>query len=142
MRIRGFSLLLILLANTAAAETLIAVRTLRAHSLLSAEDVTLATGSVAGAASAISDVVGFETRVAVYQGQPILHKNLGPPAVIERNQTVRLAFQSGTLTILSEGRALARGGVGDQIRVMNIASRTTVTGVIAMDGTVHVAASN
>ena len=142
MRARGFSLLLILLADPAAADTLVAVRTLRAHSLLSAEDVALVGGSVAGAAGALSDVVGFETRVAVYQGQPIFRKILGPAAVIERNQTVRLAFQSGTLTILSDGRALARGGVGDQIRVMNIASRTTVTGVIDSDGTVRVDAAD
>ena len=35
-------------------------------------------------------------------------------------------------------RALARGGGGDRIRVMNIASRSTVSGVIAPDGTVTV----
>ena len=89
-----------------------------------------------------ADVIGLETRIAVFQGQPILQKNLGPAAVIERNQSVQLAFQSGTLTILSDGRALERGGVGDRIRVMNIASRSTITGVIAADGSVYVDASN
>ena len=42
------------------------------------------------------------------------------------------------LRILTEGRALARGGVGDVIRVMNLSSRTTVSGRIAADGSVHV----
>ena len=134
--------MLLLLADMAAADTLIAVRLLRAQTTLSAEDMTLIGGTLPGAASALADVIGLETRVAVYQGQPILQKNLGPPAVIERNQAVQMAFQSGTLTILSDGRALERGGVGDRIRVMNIASRSTITGVIAADGSVHAAAFN
>lgn len=136
------ALLLILLADMAAADTLVAVRTLRAQTTLLAEDMTLIAGTIPGAAGALANVVGLETRVAIYQGQPILQKNLGPPAVIERNQAVKLAFQSGSLAIVSDGRALERGAAGDRIRVMNIASRSTITGVIAADGSVHVDASN
>ena len=142
MMVRRLVLLLIVLADTAAAETLVAVRTLRAQTILSAEDMAQIADLIPGAAVTLADVVGLETRVAVYRGQPIFQKDLGPPALIDRNQTVQLAFKSGTLTIPSEGRSLARGGVGDRIRVMNIASRATITGVIAADGSVHVDASN
>ena len=142
MMIQRLSLVLILLADTAAAETLVATRTLRAQTILSTDDMTLIADIVPGAVGTLADVVGLETRVAIYQGQPIFQKNLGPPAVVERNQTVQLAFQSGTLTILSEGRALERGGVGDRIRVMNVASRATISGFVAADGTVRVDASN
>ena len=62
--------------------------------------------------------------------------------LVERNQTVSLVFRSAGLSILTEGRALTRGGVGDQIKVMNLASRMTVTGIIGTDGTVLVNAGN
>ena len=142
MRISGLCLMLLLMADPAVADMLVAVHTLRAQTTLSAEDMTQTGGTLPGAASALADVIGLETRVAVYQGQPIFQKNLGPAAVVERNQAVQLAFQSGALTILSDGRALERGGVGDRIRIINIASRSTITGVIAADGSVHVGASN
>jgi flagella basal body P-ring formation protein FlgA len=58
--------------------------------------------------------------------------------VVERNQIVPISFLSGGLAIKAEGRALARGGVGDVIRVMNLQSRTTVSGQIAPDGQVLV----
>jgi flagella basal body P-ring formation protein FlgA len=63
-------------------------------------------------------------------------------ALVERNQTVSLVFRSAGLSILTEGRALTRGGVGDQIKVMNLASRMTITGIIGTDGTVLVNAGN
>ena len=59
-------------------------------------------------------------------------------SLVDRNEIVALSFKSGGLAILTEGRALARGGVGDRIRVMNLASRTTVTGTITRPGEVEV----
>ena len=83
-------------------------------------------------------VLGQEARVAIYAGRPVLAGDIGPPALVERNQTVTLVYSRGALTILAEGRSLGRGGAGDSLRAMNIASRTTVTGRVAGDGTVHV----
>jgi flagella basal body P-ring formation protein FlgA len=51
---------------------------------------------------------------------------------------VSLVYRRGPLSILAEGRALGRGGVGDSVRVINIASRATVTGLVAPDGTLTV----
>jgi len=42
------------------------------------------------------------------------------------------------LLILTEGRALTRGGVGEMIEVMNLTSRTKVSGQIGTDGVVYV----
>ncbi|MEM9126779.1 MAG: flagella basal body P-ring formation protein FlgA, partial [Pseudomonadota bacterium] len=42
------------------------------------------------------------------------------------------------LSITTEGRALGRGAAGDRIRVMNLSSRTTVTGLIRPDGQIEV----
>jgi flagellar basal body P-ring formation protein FlgA len=140
---RVFALLLIacLTSFPASADTVIAARTIRAQTMLSAGDVTLAKGDVAGAYTALDEVVGQEARVALYAGRPIRSNEVGPPAVIARNQVVVLLFRSGVVTMAAEGRALGRAGVGDRLKVMNLASRQTVTGLVREDGTVTVGPS-
>lgn len=131
-------LILCLCPGIAAADSLVATRTIRAQSVLAPEDMTLVAAAIPGALTDPRQAVGSEARVTLYAGRPIRMGDLGPPALIDRNQIVPLAYQSGALTILAEGRALARGGEGDVIRVMNLASRTTVSGRIAADGSVMV----
>lgn len=131
-------LLLLLLPEMALADSLVATRTIRAQSVLQLEDVTLVAAEIPGALTAVDGALGLEARVAIYAGRPIKAADLGPPTLIDRNQIVSLSYKSGALAILTEGRALARGGVGDVIRVMNLASRSTVSGRVAADGTVLV----
>lgn len=126
------------LANNGRAEVLVATRTLRAQSVISAEDVTQAAGDVAGALLSPDEAIGQETRVAIYAGRVIRIDDVGPPAIIERNQIVSLVYRHGTLSILADGRALGRGGVGDNLRAINLASRVTVSGRVAADGTLTV----
>jgi flagella basal body P-ring formation protein FlgA len=127
-----------LVAHPVGADTVVALRNLRAQTLISAADIMVEPGMVAGAAKALEGVIGLETRVAIYRGRPILTGEIGAPTIVERNQIVPLKFSIGALTISAEGRALDRGGAGDSVRVMNTTSRTTVSGVILADGTVSV----
>jgi len=131
-------LLILLLPTQALADSLIATRTIRAQATLVSQDVTLVAADIPGAVSDPGTVLGQEARVAIYAGQPILADDIGPAAVIGRNQIVPLAYLSGGLAIMTEGRALERGGTGDLIRVMNIGSRSIVTGRVTPDGSVHV----
>lgn len=126
------------LAGSGRAEVVVATRTLRAQTVIGAEDVTLAAGEVPGALISLGEAIGQETRTAIYAGRAIRIDDVGPPAVIERNQIVSLVYRRGTLSISAEGRALGRGGVGDSMRAINLASRTTVTGTVAADGTLIV----
>jgi flagella basal body P-ring formation protein FlgA len=130
--------LIVVSAMPVSAETLVAARTLRAQTIVAADDLNVAAGTVPGTATDPAEVIGLETRVAIYQGRPIRPADLGPPAIVERNQMVVLSYVAGPLTIVAEGRALGRGGAGDSIRVMNTASRTTVWGIVAADGSVRV----
>lgn len=127
---------LLIAAAPLAAETLVAARTLRAQTILGPDDLVQAEGTLPGTAADPAEVIGLETRVAIYQGRPIRLADLGPPAIVDRNQAVTLTYAAGPLTITAEGRALARGGAGDRIRVMNIASRTTLSGIVAGDGSI------
>lgn len=135
---RRFALLLALVAPPAAAETLVAARTVRAQAILAADDLAVIADTVPGALSAPEEALGLEARTMLYQGRPIRPGDVGPAAIVERNALVVLVYRSGTLTITAEGRALGRGGAGDALRVMNLASRTTVTGTVAADGRVLV----
>ncbi|MGP3696751.1 flagellar basal body P-ring formation chaperone FlgA [Rhodobacter sp. NSM] len=129
---------LLCLVTPVSAETIVAARNIRALEVLEPGDVALQAEAVPGALTEISQALGQEARVTLYAGRPIRPGDVGPPAIIARNQIVQITFEAGALAIRAEGRALARGGVGDVIRVMNLSSRSTVTGRIADDGSVHV----
>ena len=105
---------------------------------LTAEDLTLVAMEIPGALTDTTAAIGQEARVMIYAGRPIRQTDLGPGAVIERNQIIPLSYAAGGLSILTEGRALARGGVGDVIEVMNLSSRIKVSGQIGPDGVVRV----
>lgn len=120
------------------AETLVAARTIRAQSILSYDDLATIGDTVPGMLIAPEEAVGMETKTVLYAGRPIRPDDIGPPAIVERNQLVSLTFIKGGLEIQTDARALARAGIGDMIRVMNLNSKTIVTGIVASDGGVYV----
>ncbi|WP_371224997.1 flagellar basal body P-ring formation chaperone FlgA [Roseovarius sp. 2305UL8-3] len=135
---RPLILIAALFAAPASAETVFAAHTIRAQSILTAQDIMIKDVDVPGAATRPEQIIGKESRVALYAGRPIRQGDVGPPAVVDRNQIVPLIFKSSGLTITAEGRALQRAGAGEYVRVMNLASRNTVTGLVLADGRVMV----
>ncbi|WP_010141287.1 flagellar basal body P-ring formation chaperone FlgA [Oceanicola sp. S124] len=135
---RALAILLLIWPAMLPAETVVATRNLRAQTVLSERDFALRDIQVAGALSSVEGLAGMETRGAIYIGRPIRPGDVGPPAVVERNGIVSLIYDSGGLLITAEGRALGRGGVGDRLRVMNLSSRMTISGIIQSDGSVKV----
>ncbi|PIE12432.1 MAG: flagella basal body P-ring formation protein FlgA [Rhodobacterales bacterium] len=132
------TLIATLLAGSAWADTVVPTRTIRAHSIIGPEDLALKRVDIAGTYSDMSELVGQEARVALYAGRPVRRGDIGPPALVERNQLISLIYSRGDLNIATEGRALQRAGVGDLVRVMNLSSRTTVSGIVMKDGRVSV----
>ncbi len=130
-----------LLPSFATAESLVATRLIRANEVIRPGDVALAAPAVEGAAQDPERVIGLETRVAIYPGRPVRLADLGPAAVIKRNEVVRMVYRSNGLTILSDGRALTRAGLGDPVSVMNLSSRQTVQGVVTASGLIEVTGS-
>lgn len=122
----------------ALAESVVATRTIRAKALIAPEDLTLVSAELPGALDDPHEAVGQEARVSIYAGKPVRPGDLGPPTLVDRNQLVTLIFVAGGLAISTEGRALGRGSEGDEVRVMNLGSRNTVSGRIGPDGAVYV----
>lgn len=120
------------------AETLTPSRVIRANEIISPSDLTVLTKEVRGALTSAEEVTGLEAKRTLYPGRPLYPGDLIQPALVDRNQLVLLRYNSGPLEISAEGRALARGAAGERIRVMNLGSRTTVSGTITADGSVIV----
>ncbi len=130
--------LTIVLAGQSMAQSLVATHTIRSRSVISAGDVQIVADALPGALSDPEAAIGMEARVVLYAGRAIRPEDLIPPAAIERNQIVMLVFNHGGLAISTEGRSLARAAVGERVRVMNLESRNTVSGVVSSDGRVFV----
>ena len=136
--IRLSLLLLMTSSQIALADAVLAARTMRASSILTSADLTQSDADIPGSYGDAYELIGMETRVVLYAGRPILRGDVGPPAIVDRNQVVPLIYAGGGLHIVTEGRALGRGAAGEVIRIMNLSSRTTVSGTVMSDGSVRV----
>lgn len=137
---RGIASFLFLMAfgGSALADIVVPTRTIRPNEMLVLQDFEIRDGELAGVVNTLAFLEGMEARVPLYPGRPIRLQDVGPPALVDRNEIVTLVFSSGGLEIRADGRALSRGAMGDRVRVMNLASRSTLFGTVAQDGTVHV----
>ncbi|WP_306004461.1 flagellar basal body P-ring formation chaperone FlgA [Aquicoccus porphyridii] len=132
------ALLSALLATPVPADIVVPAHTIRPQSVIAPGDLALRALPGVEGFDSVDDVIGLEARVALYPGRAIRPRDVGPPAMVERNQLVLLVFSRGGLEIRAEGRALDRAGRGEMIKVMNTASRNIVMGVVRPDGTVLV----
>lgn len=126
------------ISGVALAESVVPTRTIRANATIAETDVMLKSIKNPNALTRIMDVVGQEARTTLYAGRPILFDDIGPPALVARNQIVILKYEASGLVIETEGRSLQRGGIGDRIRIMNLDSRSTVSGQVQADGSIRV----
>lgn len=131
-------LCLVFLAAPAQADSLVATRLIAPGAIIAAPDVAQANANIPGALARLDDVIGKAARVTIFAGRPLRASDIGAPTLVKRNQPVALRYSTGALAIMAEGRALGSGGAGDTIRVMNTASKTTLTGLILLDGTLEV----
>ncbi|NHB76674.1 flagellar basal body P-ring formation chaperone FlgA [Rhodobacter calidifons] len=131
-------ILLLVVAQPAFAESVVASRTIRAKAIVQPDDLVVVDAELPGSIQDPAAAFGLEARVTIYAGKPVRLADLGPPTMVERNQLVTLVYLSGGLAIATEGRSLGRAAEGESVRVMNIGSRNTVTGRVGPDGTVYV----
>lgn len=142
---RAFLPLLLVLALVpvlASGESVVALRTLPARTVITEADITVVSAEIDGAIGSADLAIGQELKVTVFAGRPVRSLDLGPQSIVERNQIVVLIYQSGALTIAAEGRAMDKGAEGETVRAMNLTTRSTISGRIAADGTIHVGDSN
>lgn len=131
-------LVLCLIPLPAFAEALVTNKIVKVGQVIDINSLAVIDAVIPGAMTDMALVVGQEARVTLYPGRPIQNGQFGSATLVSRNQIVGLTYITGTFAILTEGRALDRGGVGDVISILNLSSRKTVQGKIMADGTVRV----
>ena len=129
---------ILLMPGAARADAVLAAMTIRSGTILTADHLSLSEMTLPGAATDPKALIGMEARVNLYANRPIRPEDVGRPTLVERNAIVPLVFNAGGLLITTEGRALGAAGVGETLRVMNLASRSTVFGTVTSDGSVIV----
>jgi flagella basal body P-ring formation protein FlgA len=85
-------------------------------------------------APGLADVVGQATRRAIAAGQPVAAADVGPPILVEMGAPVVLTLDTPGMSISAQGRALAAGGRGDTIQVMNMSSRAVLEARVSGPG--------
>ncbi len=133
-----FSLIAICFGGGVLGDTVVPTRTIRAQQVIAMSDVKLLDIKAAGGFASLDEVAGLEARVTLYPGRVVRSGDVGPPAMVDRNQLVALIYDRGGLVIRTEGRALDRAGIGEFVKVMNLASRATLVGRVQPDGTISV----
>jgi flagella basal body P-ring formation protein FlgA len=110
--------------------------------VITAADVTTMRMPMSRVASSVvtsrEHLIGMTGRHQLPPGRPVSIAAIGPQIVVTRNKPVTLIFEDGPLFLSAQGRALQDGGVGESVRVMNIASNLVVTGVATGPQTVTV----
>jgi flagella basal body P-ring formation protein FlgA len=126
---------LLVFATPVWAGDVVANRTLRVGTILNVGDVSPRTEEGGAIAEAM---LGQEVRRAIYAGRVILPTDLGPATLVRRNDVVTMTYTASGLGLRTEGRALAAGGAGEVVNVMNLDSRLTVRAVVVAEGLVEV----
>jgi flagella basal body P-ring formation protein FlgA len=85
-----------------------------------------------------SDVAGKEAKRALRAGEFLRNSDLKRPALVAKGATVTMVFESPGIHLTAVGRALAEGGEGDTIAVLNPTSYRQVAAVVTAPGTVRV----
>jgi flagella basal body P-ring formation protein FlgA len=74
-------------------------------------------------------------------GEFLRVSDLKRPTLVAKGSTVTMVFEAPGITLTATGRALAEGGEGDPIPVLNPTSFRQVVAVVTAAGTVRVGAA-
>jgi flagellar basal body P-ring formation protein FlgA len=117
-------------------------RRLMPGELISKSDVTMASlpqGRVgAFAITDEGDLLGMEVKRMLAQGRPIAHQSITAPIVIERGDKVEIKYSNDLMSLTAPGRATNSAALGEQVKVINLISNSSVIGFAKSDRTVEV----
>ena len=85
-----------------------------------------------------SDAVGKEAKRALRAGEFLRMSDLKRPVLVAKGATVTMIFEVPGIHLTAIGRALAEGGEGESIPVLNPTSYRQIVAVVTAPGTVRV----
>lgn len=85
-----------------------------------------------------ADLTGMQVRSLLTEGRPVMTQSVMEPLVVNRGDLVTIRYLDGALELSSPGRALANAHRGQDVRIVNLVSNATVSGIASADGIVEV----
>jgi flagellar basal body P-ring formation protein FlgA len=95
-------------------------------------------GATAAMIESREGLVGKMARRTLLPGRAILASFINNPRAVTVGAEVKIIYVDGGLTIIASASALQDGAIGDVIKVRNVDSGLTISGVIQPDGSVRV----
>ena len=83
-------------------------------------------------------LVGMEVRRLLAQGRPIMTQSITKPIIIDRGDRISIRYSDGLLALSAPGKALGDAHKGQEVRVVNLSSNTSLTGVAIGEGIVEI----
>jgi flagella basal body P-ring formation protein FlgA len=122
-------------------EVIKATRNINKGELISSKDITIVSEkgkSNKSSISSIEDVIGKRATRRIQADQTLQNGMVMAPPAIEKGAQVMIRAENEKLVITASGKALEEGSVGDQIRVMNIASGKEIIATVKRHDLVQV----
>lgn len=85
-----------------------------------------------------STLVGQQVRRALPEGHVIPGHSVMPPLAVARGDRVEISLRDGALSLVAPGRSLGDASAGEAVRVVNLATNASVSGVATGRGRVEV----
>jgi flagella basal body P-ring formation protein FlgA len=84
------------------------------------------------------DLIGMSPLRTLSADRAIKRSEIRMPVLVPKGSIVTMVFQTSTLTLTAQGKALQDGSKGDTIRVLNAKTHKTIEGTVVNSGTVTV----
>lgn len=95
-----------------------------------------------GALTDSADIIGFSARRQLRPSVALRDIDFEKPIVIRKGDAVTMVFRVPGVELTARGKAMANGGIGDSVPVLNVQSRTQVDAVVTGSGAVTVSPQN
>ncbi len=83
-------------------------------------------------------LIGQEVRRLLPEGRVVQSQSLQAPRAVKRGEKLTLSYRNHALEVTAPARALEDAGLGEPVKVLNINSNKTITGIARGDGRVEV----
>jgi len=125
------------------APVVVTVRNLERGSVVTEADITLLRMNTnqagTGHVRTPTEILGMEIKRRLTVGEPVRMSHLKAPQLVRKGDRVVVEAGNAAVLVVTSGRALANGQMGDQIRVQNEKSQRIVDAEIVAPGRVRVA---
>ena len=85
-----------------------------------------------------ADLVGMQVKRLLNQGRPVMTQSITKPIIIGRGDRISIRYDDGLLALSAPGKALDDAHKGEEIRIVNLVSNTSLTGVAVEKGIVEI----